>query len=389
MCVLALCAASCSQKRSVVIEGVVENAKGEKLYLEHLAGGRPEMIDTIMLDEKGKFRFKPEVEDGPDYFMLRISTQTIPLAVDTLLTPIKVKADMKRFGSDYEVSDDLNKRLKEASRKGNDLRRDVLKLNASFNAGEIGEILYRDSLLRMVRSYKQVMLTEYIYKDPADPVSNYVLFESVRGLSIFDPLDPKDNRAFGAVATGWQAFYPNSPRLKTLEKVTREGQAIRRREAMMAQQGDSIGNSPITVSSFFDLELTDHHDKVVKLSSLVDNKSIILLDFTAYYMVPAAHNVLLNSMYEKYKDKGLKIYQVCLDLDENFWKTSANNVPWTVVRDTETLYDTQGNVAYSRAAGTYNVQQIPMIYLLDKDGSVKVRVEHDNMLEGEIQKLLK
>lgn len=381
----------CQNNHSGVIDGVISNANGEKLVLEHLSAGMPVIVDTISLNEAGKFSFKPQLEEGgPDFFSLRIGNQSIPLAFDTLATPIHITADFKKFGSDYSVGDnELNKRLKEAAQAGNDLRRAVLEANAAFNDRKISNQVYYDSIVSLVDNYKKTVLKNYIYADPSDPVAYYVLFESVRGLSIFDPYDSEDNRAFGAVATSWMFRYPNSPRVAVLEKVTTEGQAIRKRDKLQAER-DSLTDIPVTVATNFEIKLTDIHDKEVALSSLIGNGHVVLLDFTAYYLQDSpAHNALLASMYEKYESKGLRIYQVCLDPDENFWKVSANNVPWTAVRDKDVVFDQNGNIQYSRSAATYNVQQIPMIYLLDKEGAVTARVETESKLEGEILKLLK
>lgn len=382
----------CNSNHSGVIDGVITNANGEKLILEHLSAGTPVVVDTIALNESGKFSFKPQLETGgPDFFCLRIGNQSIPLAFDTLATPIHITADFKRFGSDYSVGDnELNALLKEAAQEGNRLRRSVLDANAAFNERKITNQVYYDSIATLVDNYKETMLKKYIYNDPSNPVAYYVLFESVRGLSIFDPYDAVDNRAFGAVATGWMHNYPNSPRVEILKKVTTEGQIIRKRDKMQAERTDSLNNIPVTVATNFEIVLTDIRDKEVALSSLIGNDHVVLLDFTAYYLQNSpAHNALLAKMYEKYESLGLRIYQVCLDPDENFWKVSASNVPWTSVREKDVLWDQNGNIQYARSAAIYNIQQIPMIYLIDRQGSVAARVETESKLEGEILKLLK
>lgn len=392
VCLMAVIFCGCNSNHSGVIDGVITNANGEKLILEHLSAGTPVVVDTIALNESGKFSFKPQLETGgPDFFCLRIGNQSIPLAFDTLATPIHITADFKRFGSDYSVGDnELNSLLKEAAQEGNRLRRSVLDANAAFNERKITNQVYYDSIATLVDNYKETMLKKYIYNDPSNPVAYYVLFESVRGLSIFDPYDAVDNRAFGAVATGWMHNYPNSPRVEILKKVTTEGQIIRKRDKMQAERSDSLNNIPVTVATNFEIVLTDIRDKEVALSSLIGNDHVVLLDFTAYYLQNSpAHNALLAKMYEKYESRGLRIYQVCMDPDENFWKVSASNVPWTSVREKNVLWDQNGNIQYARSAAIYNIQQIPMIYLIDRQGSVAARVETESKLEGEILKLLK
>ena len=97
---------------------------------------------------------------------------------------------------------------------------------------------------------------------------------------------------------------------------------------------------------------------------------------------------MLHKIYDKYKAQGLKIYQVCMDPDVNFWKVSAANLPWTVVRDTELLFDENGMVQYSAAAALYNVNNIPTTFVMGKDGAAVSRVEDDSKLEAAVAKVM-
>ena len=85
-------------------------------------------------------------------------------------------------------------------------------------------------------------------------------------------------------------------------------------------------------------------------------------------------------LYSKYADKGLKIYQISLDADEHFWKNAASNLPWTCVRDPETVY--------SQAAALYNVKQLPALFLLDKNGNVVKREDYPHKMENDIKAAL-
>ena len=131
------------------------------------------------------------------------------------------------------------------------------------------------------------------------------------------------------------------------------------------------------------------NDHEVSLSSLVDGESVVVLDFTAYYLpVSVQHNQMLAALHETYGGRGMKIYQVCLDPDENFWKVCASRVPWTAVRDRDVLYDREGYVQYSRPAGIYNVQDLPTVYVLGKDGSIEERVTSDDELRRAVARRL-
>ncbi len=385
--------AGCSNnEQTVSISGTINEAKGEKLALMHLSGSNPVLVDTLTLDENGTFKFKPTVEKGgPDLFCLVLRNQTIPVVIDTLQTPVIITANKDHFGTSYKVEDNLNNTLREAVGYGNDLRRKILNITNLRRNNQMSQLVYNDSLESLVSSYKSNILDKYIYKDPSSPVSYYLLFETVSGLQIFDPMDRKDNRAYGAVANLWLNTYPNSPRTAFLEQRAKEGIAARLQAKREQERADSLLQNAVKEETLFvDLNLLGTKDEPVALSSVNGHGTITLLDFTAYYLTEASvpHNESLMKIYEKYKAKGLKIYQVCMDSDVNFWKVSAANLPWTVVRDTELLFDENGMVQYSAAAALYNVSNIPTTFIMGKDGAAMSRVEDDSKLESAVAKVM-
>lgn len=369
---------------TVTISGTVEQGQGEKLALMHLAGCNPVLVDTLTLGADGSFKFKPKVEQGgPDFFCLVLNGKTIPVVSDTLQTSVHVNTSKDRFGSYYSVDDPVNEQLRQAVTIGGEMRRTVYRLSQKLRDGQLTSDVYADSIQTTVDSYKTQVLQDYIYQDPASPVSYYLLFETVSGLQIFDPLDAKDNRAFGAVANLWLNTYPQSPRTSYLEQRTREGIAQRIRTRRDMERADSlVQNAVVNTTTFLDLELLGTNDEIVPLSSVNGKGYVTLLDFTAFYVsdVSVAHNMALSKIYDRYKDQGLRIYQVCLDPDVNFWKVSASNLPWTVVRDTELLFDENGLVQYSAAAHIYNVGNIPTTFVMGRDGTPLKRIEDDSKL---------
>ena len=78
------------------------------------------------------------------------------------------------------------------------------------------------------------------------------------------------------------------------------------------------------VSLIFNLR--DMKGNMHKLSDL--KGKAVILDFTIYQSaVSPTHNYMLRDLYDKYAGQGLEIYQVSLDADEHYWKTTADNLP--------------------------------------------------------------
>lgn len=387
---LSLLASCANNNGTVSISGTVSEGEGSLVTLMHLSGNNPVMVDSVTLGKDGSFKFKPEVEKGgPDFFCLVCNGQTIPVVSDTLQTPIVIRADKEHFASAYSVDDSLNTVLSEAVSLGSNLRRNIMNLSNQRQQGKVSNIVYSDSLQNMISTYKANVLQKYIYQDPSSPVSYYLLFETVQGLQIFDPLDARDSRAYGAVANLWLNKYPNSQRTSYLEQRAREGMAVRHQALVEQQRTDSlIQHAVVESANFIDLNLLGTKDIPVALSSICGKGNVTLIDFTAYYItdVSVPHNEALSKVYEKYKGQGLKIYQVCLDPDVNFWKVSAANLPWTVVRDTQLAFDENGMVQFSQAAATYNVKNIPTTFVMSRDGSPLSRVEDDSKLDGAVGK---
>ncbi|BDW75847.1 hypothetical protein BFINE_16420 [Bacteroides finegoldii DSM 17565] len=89
---------------------------------------------------------------------------------------------------------------------------------------------------------------------------------------------------------------------------------------------------------------------------------------------------MLRELYNTYASQGLEIYQVSLDADEHYWKTSAANLPWVCVRD--------GNGVYSTNVAVYNVRQVPSIFLINRNNELKLRGEDIKDLEAAVKSLL-
>ena len=145
------------------------------------------------------------------------------------------------------------------------------------------------------------------------------------------------------------------------------------------QQVVEVPETTVQETGVIDIDLRDLEGNVHRLSDL--KGKVVILDFTIYQSaVSASHNYMLRDLYDKYAAQGLQIYQVSLDADEHYWKTTADNLPWICVRD--------GNGIYSSYATAYNVQNVPTLFLVSRANELVSRSETIKDLEKEVKALL-
>ena len=93
---------SCKKNNEFSIEGIVSNAKNEILILEQNGLLQTTVIDSVKLDEDGKFQFEGPRPEYPDFYRLRIGAKNIDFAVDSC-EQITIKADIKNFSTGYTI----------------------------------------------------------------------------------------------------------------------------------------------------------------------------------------------------------------------------------------------------------------------------------------------
>ena len=366
--------ASCSD-RKFHVEGEITEAKDSVLYLENVGISELNVIDSVKLTEDGKFSFSGEATEGPEFYRLRISDQIINIAIDSTET-VTVKASYPKMATGYEVTGSENcQKIKELALKQMELQRKAI-LISSDEALTVDES--NDSILGLIRQYKDEVKKEYIFPNPDKSYAYFALFQTMGNMLLFNPRTDKDDiKVFAAVATSWDAHYPNAERGANLHNIAIEGMKnVRINEANQAQ---AIDPSKVQTTGLIDIALADNNGKVRRLTDL--KGKVVLLDFHVFATNESpARILLLRELYNKYHGAGLEIYQVSLDGDEHFWKTQTAALPWISVRETAG--------ANSSTLNLYNVRSVPEFFLIDRDNNLVGRSQTIKDLETAIKNLL-
>ena len=366
--------ASCSEKKFHV-EGSITEAKDSVLYLENVGISEINVVDSVKLSADGDFSFSGEASEAPEFYRLRIADQIINVAIDSTETVI-VKAAYPQMASQYEISGSENcLKIKELALKQMDLQRRAIQISSN-EALTVDQS--NDSILGMIRQYKNDVKTQYIFPAPAKSYAYFALFQTLGNMLLFNPRTDKDDiKVFAAVATSWDTYYPNAERGANLHNIAIEGMKnVRISEANNAK---SIDVSKIQSAGLIDITLNDNKGRQRSLSEL--KGKVVLLDFHVFAMDESpARILLLRELYNKYHAQGLEIYQVSLDGDEHFWKQQTAALPWISVREDKGIS--------SSTLTIYNVQGVPEFFLIDRGNNIVGRSQTIKDVEQSIKSLL-
>ena len=372
--ILLLALSACNSSPMYSVEGVVTGAEGEVMYLESVGVSSISTIDSVTFAADGRFKFKENSPQTPEFYRLRLKKQLINIAVDSIET-IKINADAATFATSYKVEGSENcKQIKEITLAQLDANVAINKLRKAYNEKQMDETSYQEQIQEVSETYKEMAL-KHIFAAPMSMAAYYALFQKVDGLLFFDPYNKKDSKAYAAVATSFNRYYPNSSRSKHLYNL-----ALQSIKVIRNQRPINLNDVKTKEVNYVDIALPNVHGKVIKLSDTAKDKAVLLC-FTAYQTEWSPNlNMTLGDIYTKYVSKDFQIYQISLDSDLNFWQNAASNLPWMCVRDPQSVY--------SQIAVTYNVRNLPALFLLDKQGALVKRIEKMEELEADVKALL-
>lgn len=354
-CGLALAAftvASCSGPKGWSVEGTVENPATDKVALEGYNNGLWYTVDSLALDGEGHFSYASE---SPAHYceIYRLSTPggSIYFPADSV-DKVVVSASGDHFGTGYSLS-------------GTDLARAVGSIDSALT---VATDLADPSLRRD--------LVNHIISDTTGTVAYYLTGKTVGGKKLFDPADDFGNRVYGAAAQVFNTYAPEDPRGRYILAMYYSG-----RKAL-----GKIADAPTTVLEADEtgyIDLSNYDDRGVKhaISDLVKEGKLVVLSFTAYGTEASVpYNAILNDIYSKNRDKGLEIFQIAFDDDEQAWKAVARNLPWITVWNSPS--DGVG------ALQSYNVGAFPLTFIISRKGEIVARVVDPSKLAAEVAKYL-
>lgn len=365
---------SCQNSNQFRVEGVVENAQGETIILEHSGITKITVLDSAKISKEGKYKLKAEAPKHPDFYRLRIKNKSIFFVVDSTET-ITIDANLNNFSTEYTVLNSFT------SEQIKELRISVINIQNKINTlkPETDQEIRMKKVDEIENDLEQhkVKARKLIMENPRSSAAYFALYQQINDQYIFSPFVKEDYPYWAAVATAYHTYMQNYDRSRNIYSFVLEALKEKQKEKQQAALYDLIEKE---AKGYIDIALADKNGVERKLSEL--EGKVVLIDFSTYEAAESIdYTFSLRDLYNKYNSRGFEIYQVSLDRNKLLWDISVENIPWICVRgekDTGSYY-----------AQLYNVTKLPTNFLLDKTGTIIAKDMKFSDMDKEIDRLLK
>lgn len=370
---------SCGENTSK-ISGKLENSENEKIYLQELTLTGATPADSTTVSGGGRFKFNLKITQ-PAFYRLKVENQR---GVTLIVKPndkIRLDGDATNFYETYVVKGSEESNHAQAlDRRMDKTVKGIDSLNTVYrqflnnpNIVNITQTL-RNNYERLIEE-QRTFTVDFIQKHPASLASIMALYQQTDD-SMFVLYKTEDTKYYAMVDSLIYPMYPKAPYVKALhnnlENIKTQQQQLELKKIM-----SSLG-SPAQ-----NFTLPDLSGKNVSLSSL--KGSPVLLYFWASWCDSCRnHNARILPITEKYKSRGLKVMAVSLDMNKDVWQAAVKKdrlQSWVNVSDLKYWN--------SPVVPMFNIENLPLYFMLDKEGTIISRSISPASLEGSIELLFK
>lgn len=368
---------SCSGRKSVRLKGESPENKGENIILSRIDIDTAIPLDSARVKKNGRFRFAFN-SDLPEFYQIGNQTKGYTTFIAAPGDKIEIKYRTGYFDREYSVSGSpetskmilLDSALAETKRKIDSLRLEYDKAYSLQGFPEKEKEL-NDSFVKLLKDQRMFNIA-FILKNLGSLASIKALYQKVDDQT-YVLYDSRDLQFFKLVSDTLNHLYPKSRQARAL-KIYFENEMKKMR---IDQFGKLLENAPEKV---LDPNLKNTEGRRIALSSL-KGKFVLLTFWSAASADCIKENLELKNYYSKYRDKGLEIYQVNLDLNEETWKKAVkfDELPWINVREDDP--------AKPEFARLYNVTILPANFLYSREGEIIAVNLHGKSLQLKLRQI--
>jgi len=370
--------ASCGKKTNVEITGAIKDAANTKVYLEQIDVSSRMTIDSTKINKNGEFKFKLNIE-LPTFYALRFSNNEQITVIASPDEKLEISGTLNDIKNNYWVDGSENSlwiKLLNFQIARTITLTDSLKTAYQAFPKEAAYDTLRQKYAKAWEEAvnKQINFTrDFIIKHATSPASYYALYQKIDNMGVMDEFE--DLHYFKVVASSLSALYPESQYTKAIMNHLKQISKAIRSQQLAAVINNTEGTLP-------DINLPDVNGKLISLNAL--NSKLVVLDFGLITAKESQEYInQTKAVYDKFKNRGVEIYMVCLDKNKLLWEdvVKQNKINWICVWDEGALQ--------SRAAAIWNVKTIPANYIINQKKEIVGKNLYGNRLEDRLNDLLK
>lgn len=343
------------------ITGKLKNASEEKVYIQELTLTGIRTEDSTTLSGSGRFKFNLKLTQ-PAFYKLRVGNQRGITLIVKPKDKIRIDGSADKFYETYTVEGSeesfhaqaLDKRMDKTVKGIDSLNTVYRQFLNNPNIVNITKTL-QNNYYRLLDEQRNFTI-DFIQKHPASLASIMALYQQTDD-SIFVLYKAEDTKYYAMVDSLVYPQYPKAPYVKALHNNLENIKAQHNQEELkkiMSALGAPAQN----------FSAPDVTGKNVSLSSF--KGSPVLLYFWASWCDSCrSQNAQIKPIVDKYKAQGLKVMAVSLDMNKDVWQNAIrkdNIGSWTHVSDLK-YWD-------SPVVSLFNIENIPLYFMIDKDGTI-------------------
>lgn len=339
--------------KETIIEGVFTGAVNQQVYLQHLRPNSIDAIDTVTTDESGAFSFAFNVPQI-GYYRVGLGERNLCVLILSPGEKVELTAEASGIYKTYKVKGSPeSQRLRDLN--GILAKRDSIGMQLQQAQMNQDQALFNTAMqaYQEVLSTVSVKIKAFIDEDPGkmsslaaaqnlDPAQDFEYY-----IKVVDALDGKAN--------GNEFFDGMKEQVQSSRKLAVDSEAP-------------------------DFTLPQPNGSNLSLSDL--RGTYVLIDFWASWCGPCRkENPNVVRVYEKYNDRGFEILGVSLDKNRNAWLAAIeqDGLTWKHVSDLQYWN--------SAVVPEYQVQGIPLTYLIGPDGKILAKNLRGPSLEAKLKEI--
>ena len=351
-CILFLISSCSGDKHNFKIRMTVNGVKNETLHLARRTLAGTIQVDSAVADKSGEYLLEGYTEQ-PDFYIVYIQPQHY---INLIINPgddFRVRAEVPGFENNYLIEGSKDSRLiqKMVSMQAKTLVK-ITEISTAYENG-VGQPGFEKIKLHIDSTYKNIVSEhrdfsiKLIEENPHSLASLMALYQQLgRDIPVFDY--KTDFRYYQQVDSNLAALYPKSEAVRDLDRKVNELKNLIHLETGSVAPGISLPDVKGNTRSLREFR----------------GKHVLLVFWASWSSQSCDAIKKILPVYNEFKDKGLELFMVSLDRSGDSWQKRMTELQVEGMQVSDLKYWD------SPVVDAYKINQLPVLYLLDKEGRI-------------------